>query len=226
MEENKTESFLDEDAIGAIPEDDGAEASDGNEIDHPSAAEIRRAERAEYERLIKSRFKDFYTEDTQKLINRRFRKYKELEERLNAEEERRALLAEESKKLTRDELVAKIRESSDSLKREFCDFSEELAINSEKFMEIASALLSCGGFGISDAYKLSYFDEIVGKSALEAARAAEERVLGEIKSKRARPDENGLSRRSTASPFDVSNLTREERARLAKRAAGGERIKL
>ena len=228
MKENKTEIFENEDAIGALPE--GESAEDGElfeESETLSAEEIRRSERAEYDRLIRSRFKDFYTEDTQKMINRRFRTYKELEERLGAiEEAKNAENAEKSKKLTRDDLVARIRESSEELKREFSDFSEELALNSEKFIEIATALLEDGRFGLSDAYKLSHFDEIVGKTALDAAKATEERVLGEIRSKRARPNENGLAHRSGAAPFDVSKLTRAERAKLAKRAAGGEKIKL
>lgn len=228
MEKNKTDIFENEDAIGSLPEDESAE--DGNlfeESDTLSDEDIRRAERAEYDRLIRSRFKEFYTEDTQKMINRRFRKYKELEEKLSAaKEEKSAENAERSKKLTRDALVAKIRESSDALKKEFDDFSEELALNSEKFIEIATVLLEDGRFGLSDAYKLSHFDEIVGKTALDAAKATEERVLGEIRSKRARPNENGLAHRTAASSFDVSKLTRAERAKLAKRAAGGEKIKL
>lgn len=228
MDENKTDIFEDEDAIGTLPEEESAEDEDLFEgSDTLSAEEIRRAERAEYDRLIRSRFKEFYTEDTQRMINRRFRKYKELEEKLNAaKEEMSAEIAEKSKKLTRDALVARIRESSDALKKEFSDFSEELALNSEKFIEIATVLLEDGRFGLSDAYKLSHFDEIVGKTALDAAKATEERVLREIRSKRARPNENGLTHRTAASPFDVSKLTRAERARLAKRAAGGEKIKL
>lgn len=228
MEENKTDIFADEDAIGALPEEESAEDGDLFEgSDTLSAEEIRRAERAEYDRLIRSRFKEFYTEDTQRMINRRFRKFKEQEEKLRRTmEENRAEIAEKSKKLTRDALVARIRESSDALKKEFSDFSEELAVNSEKFIEIATVLLEDGRFGLSDAYKLSHFDEIVGKTALDAAKATEERVLREIRSKRARPNENGLAQRTAASPFDVSKLTRAERAKLAKRAAGGEKIKL
>lgn len=228
MEENKTDIFVDEDAIGALPEDESAEDGDLFEgSDTLSAEETRRAERAEYDRLIRSRFKEFYTEDTQRMINRRFRKFKEQEEKLRQSvEEGRAEIAEKSKKLTRDDLVARIRESSDALKKEFSDFSEELALNSEKFLEIATALLEDGRFGLSDAYKLSHFDEIVERTAEDAARETEKRVLGEIRSKRARPNENGLAHRTAASPFDVSKLTRADRASLAKRAAGGEKIKL
>ena len=47
--------------------DDGDCAADGRE---------------EYERLIRTTYKDFYAEDTQRLINKRFRKYKVLEEKV------------------------------------------------------------------------------------------------------------------------------------------------
>ena len=39
-------------------------------------------EREEYERLIKTRFKELFKEDTQRLINKRFKKYKALEEKV------------------------------------------------------------------------------------------------------------------------------------------------
>ena len=45
------------------------------------------ADREEYERLIKTKYKDFFAEDAQKLINRRFKKYRALEEKVKALEE-------------------------------------------------------------------------------------------------------------------------------------------
>ena len=39
-------------------------------------------ERAEYEKLIRTRFKDLYAQDVQKLINKRFKKYKALEDKV------------------------------------------------------------------------------------------------------------------------------------------------
>lgn len=50
--------------------------------------------RREYEELIRDKYKKFYTEDTQKMISRRFRKYKEMEERLNMLENERAQFEE------------------------------------------------------------------------------------------------------------------------------------
>lgn len=50
--------------------------------------------RREYEELIRTKYKKFYTEDTQRMINKRFRKYKELEERAERLEAERAQFEE------------------------------------------------------------------------------------------------------------------------------------
>ncbi len=74
------------------------------------------SDRSEYEELIRTKYKKFYTEDTQKMINRRFRKYKELEaraERLEAEKAQfeATLKAEKDKvaKETEERLISSIR---------------------------------------------------------------------------------------------------------------------
>ena len=74
--------LIPEDVIGADPEDADA-VGEGDR----SFEEKRMSEREEYETLVKKRFKELYAEDTQKLINRRFRKYKVMEERFKLLEE-------------------------------------------------------------------------------------------------------------------------------------------
>lgn len=134
-----------------------------------------RDEREEYELLVKNRFKDFYAEDTQRLINRRFRKYKVMEERYKIMEES---LAEKDARL------------------------EE------------------------NAALIAMFEERLKTEVERAVKETEERVIGEIKIKRLRPSENGASPRKASAPLDVSRLSKSERATLAKRAAGGEKINL
>ncbi len=74
-------------------------------------------DRDEYDELIKTKYKQFYTEDTQKIINKRFRKYKELEEYVKKLEEERAQFeqrlkseVEKSAKEAEDRLISSIRE--------------------------------------------------------------------------------------------------------------------
>ena len=120
------------------------------------------------------RFKELYAEDTQRLINRRFRKYKVMEERFKLLEE--SLAQKEAK----------------------------LAENAEKIAE---------------------FEAVLRAEIEKAVKETEERVVGEIRAKKLRPFENGTVPQRAPAPFDVSKLSRDERAKLAKRAAGGERIK-
>ena len=81
-----------------------------------SSESAEQNERREYEELIRTKYKKFYTEDTQKMINRRFRKYKELEARAQLLEEEKAtfeatLKAEKDKiaKETEERLISSIR---------------------------------------------------------------------------------------------------------------------
>ena len=75
-------------------------------------------DREEYERLIKERFREQYAADTQRLINRRFKKYKALEERV------RSLEAEASRYkdldiLIREERERAVKETEERMNREF-----------------------------------------------------------------------------------------------------------
>ena len=164
--------LLTEDAIGAEPEEDDEDGDDCR--DETQLERKRQNEREEYDSLIKNRFKDFYAEDTQRLINRRFRKYKVMEERF---------------KLLEETLAQKEAQNDENQK------------------------------------KIAEFESVLRLEVEKAVKETEERVINEIRTKRIRPAENGASPRLCEIPFDVSGLTRKERANLAKRAAGGEKIK-
>ena len=131
-------------------------------------------ERSQYEFLVKKRFKELYAEDTQRLINRRFRKYKVMEERFK--------LLEES-------------------------LAEKEALIGE------------------NQRKIDEFDALLRSEVEKAVKETEERVIREIRAKQIRPSENGSLPSVSQAPFDVSMLTKSERASLARRAAGGEKIK-
>lgn len=101
---------VDGDTAGA-PRENCAEENEYEEI------LTQDSDREEYERLIKERFKEQYTADTQRLINRRFKKYKALEERV------RVLEAEASKYadvegMLREERERAIRETEERMRCE------------------------------------------------------------------------------------------------------------
>ena len=148
-----------EDAPDVVSSDDGEDLSSSEEIDIES-------ERAEYERLIRTRFKSFYTEDTQKMINKRFKKYKALEDKL------------------RD--------------------MEQTAKQSEA--------------------RIAELDALVISERERIEREAEQRITSRIMANKSRAKENAVTERRSDNGFDVSRLTKGERAALASRALRGEKI--
>ena len=82
------------------------------------------------------------------------------------------------------------------------------------------------GLPVQKAYELVHMDEIKEAAAKSAAQAAGAQVEARIKSKQSRPSENGTSSQSAAIvKNDVSSLTREDRAEIARRAQRGEKIR-
>ena len=162
---------LEEGAVGAIT-DDGDGLAVGN-IAADAADEAKKL-REEYNELVKSRFKELYAEDMQRMINRRFRKYKIMEERYRILE--------------------------DSLRER----DEKIAANAKMIAE---------------------FDDKLRFEIEKTAAETEKSVLDKLRAKRSRPHEVGIAPNKTNTPFDVSGLSRKERADIARRAAGGEKIK-
>lgn len=99
-ETNENGYVADEDV--AIGRDEGSDINEGA------------SGRDEYEQLIRTKYKQFYTEDTQRLINRRFKKYKALEERLAQLEAER----EQTDKRLADEYMRGRQEAESSIMSE------------------------------------------------------------------------------------------------------------
>lgn len=123
MEENRI--IEENEAPAATNAEEDVEFVSPVEEEEIDAEETLIDEREEYEALIKKRFKDFYAEDTQRLINRRFRKYKVMEERYRLLEEtlaeREAQIREseqrygELEKYMRDEIERAVRETEERI---------------------------------------------------------------------------------------------------------------
>lgn len=82
------------------------------------------------------------------------------------------------------------------------------------------------GVSVQQAYEIVHMDEIKADAAKAAAQSAGAQMAARIQNKASRPRENGTSSQSAVIvKNDVSNLTREERAEVARRAARGEKIR-
>ena len=98
------------DAVGA-PQENSAEDDTCDEL-------AQLCDREEYEKLIRERFKEHFAADTQRLINRRFKKYKALEEKVRLLEAEASRYADIDKLLT-DERERAVRETEERMNREF-----------------------------------------------------------------------------------------------------------
>lgn len=105
----------------------GFESDEGDNIGAPLENDAENAacdeftqlcDREEYERLIRERFKEHFAADTQRLINRRFKKYKALEERVKSLEAEASRYAD-FEKLLMDERERAVRETEERMNREF-----------------------------------------------------------------------------------------------------------
>ena len=85
LNENDTVSLTETGGVdGQIDIDTDTEICTDSECEDQDICE---SDREEYERLIKTKYRDFFAEDAQRLINRRFKKYKALEEKVRVLEE-------------------------------------------------------------------------------------------------------------------------------------------
>lgn len=159
--------------------------------------------------------KDLFTEDTQKIISKRFKDYKETVEKLDA--------ANEELEILRRELDA--RRSAP------CEPSEEFLASHPQFSldkELKNKVFSClyqSGIDIGTAFDAAHADELI-RSAREAAlREAADATIQSIRARGTRTREGATSSRGGALlRQSASALSRSERADIARRVMAGERF--
>ncbi len=121
----------------------------------------------------------------------------------------------------------KLRETVDSwitdakdLSESYPDFDLELEAQNPRFYNLLKS-----GLDLKSAYYATHHEDIVKKMMQKASEEASVKITDSIRARGTRPNENGLSGRSTAIiKTDVSKLTPKERAEIAKRVMRGEEI--
>lgn len=82
------------------------------------------------------------------------------------------------------------------------------------------------GVDVSSAYLVRHGEQIIPALLQCAAKSVESKLLGKLRSQGGRPPENGLKQQGAAlTRPDVSKLSKEDRERIRRRAAKGERIR-
>ena len=199
-------------------------------------------------------YKDLFDEQVQKIINRRFRQTKTLEEQMGRSQpildmlmkrygiadgdtdKLRAALEADNTRLLRgrmDQARRQVqgREQVARQMRQWYDEARQVKeaypdfdLNAEARNTQFLSLLR-SGIPVRHAYEVIHMDDIKTSAARQAAREAEKQVVDGIRAKGARPPENGTAAQSAFTvKGDVSKLTRKDREEIARRAARGEKI--
>ena len=109
---------------------------------------------------------------------------------------------------------------ADKVKELYPSFDFKTEAQNPEFLKLLR-----NGNSVEHAYKVLHFDELTQNAARVAAQTADAQAQARIKSKASRPSENGTSSKSAVIvKNDVANLSRAERAEIARRVARGDKI--
>ncbi len=110
-------------------------------------------------------------------------------------------------------------EQAESLKESFPDFDLSTEVHNPQFMDLLQR-----GISVDHAYKILHFDDIIKGSVTDAMQKSAKATADSIAARGTRPKENGNTGSAVIYKSDVSKLTKEDRAEIAKRVARGESI--
>ena len=111
-------------------------------------------------------------------------------------------------------------EEAKAVKQLYPSFDINAEVKNKAFLDMLK-----NGISMEHAYKVLHFDELTNDAARVAAQTADARATERMKQKASRPSENGTSSKSAVIvKNDVANLTRQDRAEIARRVARGEKI--
>lgn len=153
-----------------------------------------------------------------------YRKFKESERKAKAYEAEQKRIADERVEAERqsfaEQKLKAWQTEAEGVKAKYPGFDFETEVQDKQFMQMLRA-----GVSVEAAYQAKHHQEIL-RSAVDTAKAETEKaVVDNIRAKGQRPVEggaNGVSAPQTG--YDVRNLTREQRAEIARQAAYGKRI--
>ena len=124
---------------------------------------------------------------------------------------------------TRDYLAkqyATWMDQAEKLREVYPSFDWDAETKDQRFTDLLR-----NNIDVRTAYEVLHKDEIIPAAMQFTAKTVEQKLTNKIIAGGARPAENGTDARSAAvTKKDVSKMTREERADIARRALMGERI--
>ena len=164
---------------------------------------------AEFESLIKGKYKEAYDKRVRDTIQRRLKGAKDGSHATSA-----------AVKANAEKLCASWLQQEQETRAYYPDFDMVAALHDETFRKLLR-----GGADVRTAFEAANKDRILPAAMSFAYAAAERMVAKRMASAAARPDENGLgATAAVAVRQDVSKLTRSDIADVSRRVARGERV--
>lgn len=176
------------------------------------------ADRNDFEALIKGRYKEAFSERVQKIIDGRFKEMQQLKqqnqqlsEQLQQQKDAAPLQPQAAEKTPVPETTAPTKNGGD----------EKAAPTKE---ETLAALIE-SGIDPDIAYAAVHFEKVMDGSVKYGAALAAKQITENIRTRSARPAENGLSGAAgIAVRRSVAGLTPDQRRELAKKSLMGEKV--
>ena len=139
-------------------------------------------------------------------------------EKENAELKRQ--MAEQNRRDNANRQYAQWMEQADKAKAVYPSFNLNAELQNPQFLNLLRSNVD-----VRTAYEVIHKDEIIPAAMQFAAKAVEQKITNKIIANGARPAENGNSSQgATVTKSDVSQLTKADRAEIARRVARGEKI--
>ena len=196
--------------LADVTDSRGSDVTGDNTPDAGETKESPKTRREIYDEFIRAN-KDFFTEDTQKIISLRVKEAGQMK----AELERADLTIKSLREELEKKKVSVMAPSEDFLAAH-PDFRLEGELENETFRQIYES-----GVSVSAAFNAAHFDELVEAARKDAVKAA----LDNIRARGTRTRESASSSAAGLSVRrDVSRLTKSEREQIARRVMAGEDI--
>lgn len=141
-------------------------------------------------------------------------------ERENAQFKR---ASEERQRIERaNQVQARWAQETEAVKGVYPTFDFDTESQNAQFMHLLTS-----GVGVRTAYEVIHNDEIISGAMQFATQKTQKQTVDNIRARGMRPDEGGLGTHPAGEgQLDVSKLTKQQRADMARRALRGEKITL
>jgi hypothetical protein len=139
-------------------------------------------------------------------------------ERENADLKRQ--MEEQNRKENANKLYSQWMEQADKAKAVYPSFDLRAEMQNPQFVNLLRSNID-----VRTAYEVIHKDEIIPAAMQFTAKTVEQKLTNKIIANGARPSENGNSSQgASVTKSDVSQLTKADRAEIARRVARGEKI--